>query len=253
MLDAFLDGTLPPREHARMLRRLAAEPRLRAERERQASLDASLTRLFSPPAPLTPPAEESPSPPRRAAPRTAPRQRQRLRLAAMAAIIVIGFGYAGWTLTDFVLSNSIFGTQAPYAPRASQDPTTFVAAYHAIVGGGFQPDWVCQTDAQFADAFRRQLGQPMLFHPDPPAVVMTGLSYRWVLSPNTLVFLGTVRGTQALVFADRAERDQSYTLPADSGLHLFRKQIGALVLYELTPLNEPVLLNHFEPNLALCP
>ena len=42
-----------------------------------------------------------------------------------------------------------------------------------------------------------------------------------------------------------ASADSQPKLPKDSGLHLFRRELGGLVLYELSPLAEPQLLTLF--------
>jgi hypothetical protein len=244
-IDAFLDGTLPPHEHARMLLRIETDAKLKAECERQAELDASLARLFTPPPVPAIAVRDQKAPDSRASrpPRPA-KPRRSLRLAAIAAILLIGFAYAARTLINYLVPAG----PSPYSPNAyhaRHNPTSFVAEYHALVEGGFKPDWTCETQTQFAHTFQSRLGQPLLFDPDAPAITMVGLSYANVLSDRTIVFLGMVHGHQVLIFADRLQNDKPHTLPSGSGLHLFRGQLGGLVLYELTPLNQSMLLGRF--------
>jgi hypothetical protein len=52
--------------------------------------------------------------------------------------------------------------------------------------------------------------------------------------------LARVNGLPVMVFVDRANADTHPTLPSgENKLHLFRKELGPLVLYELTPLDRP--------------
>ncbi len=60
-LDGWLDGQLDPDHAAEFERRLAAEPELRAEADRQRAVDATLRRAFEPPAAIAGPAA-SPAP-----------------------------------------------------------------------------------------------------------------------------------------------------------------------------------------------
>jgi len=47
------------------------------------------------------------------------------------------------------------------------------------------------------------------------------------------------------VFVDKASEDKHVAEPsAKSGLHLFRKELGPLVLYELTPLDHPSVMDY---------
>ena len=57
--------------------------------------------------------------------------------------------------------------------------------------------------------------------------------------------LARVDGQPVVVFVDRAERDPSTLQEPTEGLHLFRRPLGGLVLYELTPLEYPALLEQF--------
>jgi len=51
--------------------------------------------------------------------------------------------------------------------------------------------------------------------------------------------------SETIVLADRASFNKEQALPAESGLHLFSRQVGDLVLYECTPLDQPSILDDF--------
>jgi hypothetical protein len=49
------------------------------------------------------------------------------------------------------------------------------------------------------------------------------------------------------VFVDRANADPHPPEPAaKTGLHLFHKQLGSLVLYEISPLDRPTVMDYLE-------
>jgi hypothetical protein len=53
-------------------------------------------------------------------------------------------------------------------------------------------------------------------------------------------------GTEVLVCVERQGLDPQPVLPRDAGLNLFRRQLGEFVLYEITPLAAPHVLDRFE-------
>lgn len=53
-------------------------------------------------------------------------------------------------------------------------------------------------------------------------------------------------GTEVLVCIEPQGLDPRPMLPRDAGLNLFRRQLGEFVLYEITPLATPHVLEHFE-------
>jgi hypothetical protein len=110
--------------------------------------------------------------------------------------------------------------------------------YAERVETGFKPDWVCKDEKEFADTFKKELGVPLAFAPTPQ-VAMVGLAYTSSLSSQTVAFLAHVDGREVIVFVDTLKHDSHPKLPADSKLHVFRSELGSLVLYEITPLDEP--------------
>jgi hypothetical protein len=158
----------------------------------------------------------------------------RTRLWAVAAAIV-GMIVGGWLFWQAV---------APRPSNPYDQPWRSVAQVYDDTVQDFAPQWVCRDDAEFARSFADQLGQPLLLA-QSGGVQALGLSVCNTLSPRTLVLLARADGQEVLVLVDRIERDRTITLPPESSLKLFRRQIGDLVLYELTPREQPAVIEHF--------
>ena len=79
----------------------------------------------------------------------------------------------------------------------------------------------------------------------PDGMKMEGLTYCGGLSRYTTTLLARVNDSPVMVFIDRANADSH---PADppsaTGLHLFRQELGPLVMYELTPLDQPMVMSY---------
>jgi hypothetical protein len=75
---------------------------------------------------------------------------------------------------------------------------------------------------------------------------MAGLAYCHSITRDTVCMVGSADATSRIVvFIDRLEKDTQPVLPAESGLHLFRRELGQLVLYEVSPKDHPILLDWF--------
>ncbi len=234
LMDAYLDGLLGAGERAAFELRLLTDARLQSEVERQRGIDAALVRLFAaPPERSLEAIVTNHRPSFRAPSRTS--TLRRYAVAATLVLAVVGV-YAVWqslqppTVVD------------PYAPQAWRSLET---VYYDTVAGGFEPAWVCKDDREFRTAFHRRLGQPLLLLAPPPGNAWAGLDYCNSISPQTMFLLAWVKGEQILVFADQAARDKPQTVSPRSGLHLFRRVVGDLVLYECSPLAEAHVLDQF--------
>ncbi len=157
------------------------------------------------------------------------------QLAAAAAVLggVVGI----WLIAQ----NFRAGPSDGYTPPAWQSLET---AYNDWVADGFEPMWVCADDREFIDTFRTAYHQGLLLGELPQGTAALGLSYCNSISNRTTCLLATVDGTPLVVFIDRVELDQPQTQP--EGLHLHRRQIGKLVLYELSSVEQPAVLPWFE-------
>jgi hypothetical protein len=197
-------------------------------------LDERLRRLMQPP-----PAERLAKIAERAILQAAsappPARRRFGRLAVAAAV-------AGGLVGVWLIAQNI----SPNRPRGGYQSQPFRAmqtVYDDLISEGFQPLWVCKDDQEFADSFRSVHHQALLLAEMPPGTTTLGLSYCNTLTARTTCLLATAGGEPVVVFVDRIERD--YQQPIPEGLRLHRKEIDRLVLYELSPLEEPAVLPWF--------
>ena len=72
-----------------------------------------------------------------------------------------------------------------------------------------------------------------------------GLAYPNTITPRTIALLARVHSEEVVVFVDRVRADPGQSLPQGSGLNLHRRRVGKLVLYELSRLDRPFLLDLF--------
>jgi hypothetical protein len=61
-----------------------------------------------------------------------------------------------------------------------------------------------------------------------------------VLSPDESVLLATKGSDKIVVVADEATHDRN--LRESGGLHVYRRELGNLVLYEISPLEQPEVI-----------
>lgn len=242
-LEAYLDGVMPPAEREAFAAKVESSPSLKAEVERQAMIDASLHRCCAAPDPQgvlsrLRPREGAARSTRGAAPRkTAPSFTLRGPWRPLAAAALIGLiAFSGWRTWV-----SYRGTSATSRYPAKALHLT----YQDLLANGFKADWECKTEEQFVSTFKKKLGQPLALGPLPENISVGGLLYVYSISPRAIAVLATVFGEKVLVVVDRAKVDKGQSIPPESGLHLFRREVGGLVLYEVTPLDEPHLLNSF--------
>ncbi len=104
---------------------------------------------------------------------------------------------------------------------------------------------MCENDEEFADSFFKSYRQRLLLAQLPDRVSALGLAYCNSITLKTTYLLATVEGEPVIVFVDRGDRDAGQTLSSGSDLHLYSRHVGSLVLYELSPLDQPRLLDHF--------
>ncbi len=238
LLDAYLDGLLGDADRKAFELELDRRHDLRSAVEHQQAIDAALKRLVSPPSEeqLNLIAERADEAGRR---RISPGRGWRVvarRLAVAAALA--GGTFGAWQIWDFVRPGSHSAN-----PYVQQPWRSFETVYRDKIADGFQPAWVCKDDKEFADSFWAIHRQRLLLGELPEGTKALGLAYSNSITPRTSYLLAQASGERLIVFVDRIERDTQQ--PAPAGLHLFRRQIGKLVLYELSPLDEAALLDRF--------
>ena len=231
-LEAYLDGTLSPSDLESFERDLEHDADLREQVAWSRRIDASLVRSF---APSAEPAARG----RRARP-FIPRRPVAVALAAAAAALAVGLAIR-------------LNVRPPLAPRVL-GVSILERLYVGYEIEGFTPEWVCETDEEFAAAVWDGLGQPMLVDASDPGLEVLGWGYGQdtsgygdnLISASTMVLLVRIDGKGALVVVDRAEREFArLSIRDESDLALYRRVLDELVLYELTPLTNPRVLDRF--------
>lgn len=168
-------------------------------------------------------------------------QPQRGRRAARwfaAAAAIVGLAVAAWQIAPYVWPRSQYQT-APW--------TAMTDVYHETVAAGFEPEWVCDDDAEFTRMLRDQYGQGLVLRGlDEVGIRTLGMRYSNTLSSNTTCVLFIVDDEPVMTLIDRIERDQSQAIPQGCGLHVHRREVGRLVVYEVTPLGESRVLQHYD-------
>lgn len=223
LLDLYCDDMLSPEQRERFDRALADDPSLGEQVELQRRVDAVLRGAFDPRTMQT----ESLTLRRRTL-----GSQPKLAVAAMLLFAVsIGIIY----------SHLRSGASVPEEPLAMQ---TMQDYYDQAVGDGFKPGWICEDDGEFARTFAYRLGQPVLASVMPDGVKLLGLGYGRVLSSRTVTVFAQTKGKPVLVFAEpvTAPRSPAALRP---GLNRYRRELGLVVLFEVSPLAEPHLLEHF--------
>ena len=147
---------------------------------------------------------------------------------------MIAWGLFAW---QFFTSESRLPRYNPRIPLAE--------IYQTRIAEGFRPTWLCEDDREFASTFLKRQGQSLLLAEMPAGSKMVGLAYCGGLSRYTTTMLARVDGVPVMVFVDRTSADTDPKLDQSrAGLHLFRKELGSLVLYEVTPLAEPRVMDY---------
>ncbi len=165
-----------------------------------------------------------------------PARRRPGRLAVAAAV-------AGGLVGVWLIAQNLVPDRSREGVYQAQPWRAMQTVYRDLVSEGFEPLWVCKDDQEFADSFRSTYHQGLLLTEMPPGTTTLGLSYCNSLTARTTCLLARAGGEPVVVFVDRIERDQPQSAP--EGLHLHRRRIGRLVLYELSPLEEPAVLPWF--------
>ena len=239
-LDAYLDGVMTPDQCAEFQREIESDDDLRKQIEIQKEIDQAFRRLFQVPSAKRVPIVNTDL--RESEPYTLPPTTKRdwgavpRRWAAAAAIVAGVFG--GWLMWNALRPA---GVSNPYGPWRSIE-----VVYADAVANNMEPEWTCDNELEFADSIRDHFGQAAVFSFElPDGMAALGLAYCNSISRRTVYLLAEVNDEPVIVFIDRVERDSGPTVDETSGLNLFSRRLGLLVLYELSPLEKPALLQLF--------
>ncbi|MCO6435994.1 MAG: hypothetical protein J5J06_02775 [Phycisphaerae bacterium] len=245
-LDRYHDGMMSEDERRAFEQRLASDPELRRELQHQDRIDAEIRRVFAPPRVESERADDVLNRALAAtaggtrAPRMSASPRSPWRfVAALAAALAMSI-YAGWQVYEFTRPERPAVRSYVVGPKRSM-----LAVYREELEKGFKPEWVCRNEEEFRRSFSDRFGQALAFAHLPRNVCPQGLSYEHIFSTFTMHLLVRVDDRAVVVFADKLDRDEPQTLPPDSDLHLHRRVIGDLVLYEISPFAEPRVIPYF--------
>lgn len=244
-IDGYLDGQMSGEEREAFEREFESDARLREMVERQGAIDSSLSRLFAPPQADRVVAGVKAARERSGAVQVGLREggvrraRPRLVRRGLAAAVIAMVGVGGWLVWQAWFASE----EIRFGPLPWRSLTT---VYYDSIKDGFEPEWVCETDEEFEHTFSYKLRERLHLYDVPEEIQAVGLSYCNSITVDTVYLLARVRGKEVIVFVDRAESDGGQTLGPESELNLFRDRVGDLVLYELTPLDEPYVMEYLD-------
>lgn len=234
-LEQYLDGLLVGDELATFERELESDPALQEQVALQRRIDASMERAFAPP---TESARDSPLAARDGVvARVGPRGfRRAFAVAASVAVVGAAAGLSWWTMQP--------NCDRPN-PLAPVSPDQY---YHTLVDCGFEPDWVCGTDAEFRTASARYVGVPFTVA-SAPGLDVVGWMYQnpgVMLARSSTTLLARSDGEPVVVVMDRVDRDAPVTIDPASELHLHRTERAGVVFYEVSPFTEPRVITRLQ-------
>jgi hypothetical protein len=120
--------------------------------------------------------------------------------------------------------------------------------YRETVEHGFEPYYVCEDEERFRSTFFHRHGEALKLADLPAGRQMVGLSYLPAISRHSTAMLAKVDQQPVIVFVDKLSRDRPIEAPSEaSGLRMFRRELGSLVLYEITPFDEPRMISFLIP------
>lgn len=257
-LELYLDGLLGEGPRAEFERLCASNPAMARELELARRIAGSVSRQFTPPSPMnmavfgtaaagaarTPASAHDTADPPAPIPFPGPARPRagstpRWRWAGYAVAAVLGIAAVAWwssTVPD------------PAAVRRLTAMEVMASAKQS----GFVPIFVCKDDEEFASTVKKRFGTPLLVAAESGLAVL-GWAYSdtyagELVTKNSLVLMARVDGQDVLVFMDRdpALTGEGNTLelgPAPAGHRLFKRTLGPLILYELTPFDHPRVLD----------
>lgn len=248
-IEAYLDGRLDAAQQAKFDELCRKFEVVRRELALQQVVDQSLRRIFHPPEKaepqqsVVPAAEDGAAVASPAAPPVKARRFSRAFLGIAAAVVLLIGGGGAWFYWRTL--NPVIETRFP-APRPR---LTLAQLYQQARDKDFNPEWVCKDDKQFITTFYWRLNHALAMTNLPADVKSWGLSYALAAatkSPQVVLVTAKIKGQGIMVLVDSAEKDQGQTLDPTPGLHLHKRKLDHLVLYEVSPLDQPVLLHLFE-------
>lgn len=236
-LDLYIDGLLDAEQSAAFERRLFTDPELAAELARQRSLDGRLVAAF--PVPEDPAAiaqQALAGPPTR----HAGGRMLTFTRVAVAASVLVALGLWGPGFFDQKDSDAVDTQELTLGGTSCM---SYGGLYAELVEESRQLLGACNVPHDFELHFQDTYGQE-LFVDATGAMSLEGpfTSQRW---PSTTILSSPQQPEPILILVDAVTHDPKPVLEADSPAHLFRRELGSLVLYELSPWDKPQMLDLF--------
>jgi hypothetical protein len=228
-IDAYLDGAMAAPERAAFEKDIASNPALGEQVALQRHIDSRLRDLFAPPAAPSLPAAQ----PTRA---VAGRIGFPLWAKAAAAIALVAIG--AW----LAVARPWEGLLKPALAASSADSVL----KQLVSDENFKPVWVCDNDQKFLTYTKDKLGVSFLVRPDS-GVQLVGWTYKAGLLENTAqILLVRAEGKELMVaMGPKGDDRTQHTVPG-SPLHITRKVYKGVVMYEISPLDHPVVVNSIQ-------
>lgn len=224
--DQLIDGLLDAAARERYEAGLGQDQAARDDLARQERVDAALRSLFEPgPAPeLDLSAADRPLP-------IEARAEWKRWLGVAAAVLLVGLGV--W---------------AAVSMTGGPDGLSARGVYESLVANDFRPEEVCTDPDKFEAYVKGRAGQGLRLDAQATGIRLVGWAYAQAgKAPRVVVLMVYDREKPSIVFITPANMDQPVALPpAGSGLSLFERRVGRLVLREVTPHAEPGVVPHLE-------
>ena len=240
-LDLYLDGLLPGDRAAAFERALAADPALAEQVRVQRGIDAGLREGLR--------YEQRPA--LRLAGGGASANRTEMRPASQA----MGRGHGEWKRQVWAVAalvvlaaGVIWMNLTPSGVPRANNPILDIApdaAFSNLLSSGFKPQFVCTTDEAFAKAVRERFGQALLVAATP-SVELLGWAYdagyrTRVLGNESLILMARSDGHEVIVLMDTLASDRPLAAPTAPGVHLHRRVVGQMVVYEVSRSATPLV------------
>ncbi len=243
LFDAYIDGMLEGKLLERFEAHIRKHPELQARVEEHRRIDDSIRNSFAPSGgvPGLPDSFTIAS----ATPKKS--GSRRMLLAACAGLIVIGAA-AMIYIKSVGSSIPAGGSTAPFVLVEPMD------LYQRLESESFKPEWACANDEEFFAYTLDKFNKPFLVR-ETPGLTLTGWTSSQVFSRYTGVLMAKgADGADIVMIIDQARFDRQLPELESLGLHLFRREVAGLVLYEITPAAEPVILPKvYQPEIPIDP
>ena len=227
-VDQYADRLMDAAARAQFEREAAADAGLADEVAMQKWIDGEIRGLYA----------YEPVPARVAAPIPMPRVHSKAwKALAIAATLLIAVAGIWYTVTQ-----RHTGTKQPQFGFIPPDQV------YAKLVADWTPEEVCTENDKFQAAVAKRLGSPLGLEATPEVQALgwtyTGRFRGKIIGDKTMILLTNVGPARVMVLMDQARSDRTLAADPASKLSVFRRQIGELVVYEVTPLEQPKVIGH---------